>query len=299
MSIRMATTVQSVILGNKVFVGGGDSGGDRDKARTVMVYDLQRDKWNTLPPYNAYWFAMTALNNRLVLAGGRDLETDKPTNKVAILEAEEWAHPYPEMNIARSSTTAVSFNNHIVVAGGTDNQRRCISSVEVLDKTSNLWYIADPLPSGRTAMKSVVVGDMCYLTGGFKHPYNRTKVVYRVNLSELSEEAISSQATSKHTSPWQTVEDTPLFYSTPLSVKGSLLTVGGMNDKDKPSSAIHLFQPCARRWVKVGDLPTARINCASSVLPTAEVIVVGGQDSYSYLKRVEFLTITDSSERLV
>ena len=295
MSLKMSTTVQSVVLGNEVYVGGGDAGGNRDKSRTVMVYDLQRDLWNTLTPYNAYWFAMTTLNSQLVLAGGRCLETDKPTNKVAVLEGEKWAHPYPPMNIARSSSTAVSFNNHIIVAGGTDHQRRRISSVEVLDVNSNRWCKADPLPHGRTAMKSVVVGGMCYLMGGFDHAHSRTKVVHRANLSELSAKAISSQATSNPTSLWQIVDATPLFYSTPLALKGSLLTIGGMNDGDKASSAIYLYQLGMRRWVKVGDLPTARINCTSSVLPNAVAIVAGGQDLYSYLRRVDFLTVTDSS----
>ena len=297
MPFKMGNTVQSVVLRNKVYVGGGDADSDHNRC-TVMVYDITRDQYSTLPQYNAKWFAMTSLNSQLVLAGGYDIATRKVTNQIAVLEADKWTHPYPPMNIARHSSTAVSFNNHIIVAGGYDQGRR-ISSVEVLDLTSNKWSTADPLPGARSSMKSVVVGDMCYLMGGYDHTGNRTKVVHRINVRELSEKAFSmatSQATSNPTSLWKTVQETPLFFSSPLVVKGSLLAVGGRADRYNASTPIHLYQPGTRRWVKVGDLPTARCKFTCSVLPNGEMLVAGGKDStVSYLNRVDFLTLSESS----
>ena len=75
----------------------------------------------------AKWFAMTSLTNRLVLVGGCDSNTC--SNQLAVFESGEWTHPYPPMNIARHFSTAVSFNNHIIVAGGCDDQGRTSSSV--------------------------------------------------------------------------------------------------------------------------------------------------------------------------
>ena len=241
---------------------------------------------------------MTALNNQLVLAGGMEVAARKPTNQIAVLQSDKWGHPYPPMTIARHSSTAVSFNNHIIVAGGRDNQDRLISSVEVLDVTSNRWCIADPLPVGRTEMKSVIVGDVCYNMGGVDHTYH-TKVVHRVNLRELTEKAVSmatSQVTPKPISLWQTEEDTPLFYSAPLVLKQSTLAVGGLDDRFDVSTSIHLYQSGTRRWVKVGDLPTARYDCTCSVLPNGQVLIAGGVDNYyTPLSRVDLLTVTESS----
>ena len=75
-----------------------------------------------------------------------------------------------------------------------------------------------------------------------------------VDLNELITRAVSKLATP---TLWQVTSDTPLNRSNPLSVGGSLLAVGGRDDCLIPSSSIHLYQPDTRRWVKVGDLPTA------------------------------------------
>ena len=74
-------------------------------------------------------------------------------------------------------------------------------------------------------------------------------------------------------SPWQTLIDPPLINSTALVLDGALLTVGGSK-----SSIIHCYQPSNRiqRWVKVGDLPTGRSQCACTVLPNGEIFVAGG-----------------------
>ena len=296
MPFGMGIAVQSVVLGNKVYIGGGSAGSDCDTCK-VMVYDIQRDTYSTLPQYNAYWFAMTALNDQLVLAGGLDLASRKPTNQIAVLQSDKWTRPYPPMTIARHDSTAFSFNNHIIVAGGRVDQGRRISSVEVLDVTSNRWCIADPLPVGRSSIKYVIVGNMCYIIGGYDHTGSHTKVVHKVNLRELTEKAVSitaSPATPEPISLWQTEEDTPLFEFAPLVLKQSMLAVGGRGRYDA-STSIHLYQSGTRRWVKVGDLPTARYTCTCSVLPNGQVLIAGGRDKYFYLSRVDLLTVTESS----
>ncbi len=119
MPIKMGTSIQSVVIGDTVYVGGGSAVNGRDKC-TVMK--LEQDQWTKLPEYTAMWFAMTSFANQLVLVGGYDPRNNKPTNQLAVFESGEWPHPYPPMNIARSHSTAVSFNNHIIIAGGHDDK---------------------------------------------------------------------------------------------------------------------------------------------------------------------------------
>ena len=107
------------------------------------VMKLEQDQWSELLKYAVRWFAMTSVANRLVLVGGYDKGNEKSTNQLlAVFESGEWTHPYPPMNIA---STAVSFNNHIIVAGGKDDGKRLTSSVEVLDVASRRWCIAQSL----------------------------------------------------------------------------------------------------------------------------------------------------------
>ncbi len=284
MPIKMGTTVQSVVIGDTVYVGGGGAGNNRDMC-TVMK--LEQYQWTKLPEYTAYWFAMTSLANRLVLVGGIDLRNNKPTNQLAVFESGEWTHPYPPMNIARDTSTAVSFNNHIIVAGGYDVKVR-ISSVEVLDVASRRWYIAQSLPNPRSELKSTLIGSTLYLMGGYKHT-SPTKTVHHIDLDELIAKALSNLDTP---TLWQTLHEVPLLYSAPLSVGRSLLAVGGRDDRANPSSSIHLYQPDTRRWVKVGDLPTARYNCTCSVLPSGEVVVAGGKTATTIIQTVDFFCVS-------
>ncbi len=114
-----------------------------------------------------------------------------------------------------------------------------------------------------------------------------TKTVNHVDLNELIAKAVSNLDTP---TLWQTIEDTPLVFSAPLSIGRSLLAVGGADDGLITSSSIHLYQPDTRRWVKVGDLPTARDRCTCSVLPSGEVIVAGGTDENRFINAVDFLS---------
>ncbi len=242
---------------------------------------LEQNRWTKLPEYTTMLFSMTSLANRLVLVGGGQLIPLQlqASNQLAVFESGEWTHPYPPMNMGRYCATAVSFNNHIIVAGGHDDNGRI--SVEVLDVASRRWYIAQSLPHPQNNMASVLVEKRhLYLMGG-----DNCKTVH---LNELVAKAISCLDTP---SLWQTIEDTPLEMSSPLSIGRSLLAVGGHDDKSNPSSSIHLYQPDTRRWVKVGDLLIAQYSCTCSVLPSGEIIVAGGMTD-SFTNMVDFLSIS-------
>ena len=289
MPIKMGISIQSVVIGQSLYVGGGGAASDHDMC-TVMKFDLQRNEWTKLPQYSVKYFAITSFANQLVLTGGRDPVTAKPTNQIAVFTSGRWTNPYPPMNIARDSSTAVSCNKYIIVASGYDDQEYTSSrSVEMLDVPLLRWYIAESLPNPRSSVKSTLIGNTLYLMGGWDHTGTPTKMVHKVDLNELITRAVSKQATP---TLWQMLSDTPLKLSAPLNVGGSLLAVGGLDGN--PSSSIHLYQPDTRRWVKVGDLPTARYNCTCSVLPSGKVIVAGGYNGRSSISTVDFLSISNA-----
>ena len=290
MPIKIKSTVQSIVINDCVYIGGGYTGNNVDNS-TVLKLDLQRYEWTKLPLYKASFFAMTSYANQLVLVGGQDINTRKLTNRIVLFasESRRWTR-MPPMNIARSWSTAVNFNNYIIVAGGLGRRGRT-SSVEVLDATSRKWHIAESLPNPCTLMKSTQIENTLFLMGGYDH-VNPTKAVYKVNLNELIMKAIFNQATQPL---WLNVEDTPFEFSAPLNVGGSLIAVGGRDESNDhyhrySSSSIHLYQPDTRRWVKVGDLPTARYNCTCSILPSGEVIVIG--DEIGGVSTVDILLIS-------
>lgn len=282
MLFEMSGGVQSVVIKEGVFVGGGKARNHHDEC-TVMRLDLQQYQWTTLPQYSARYFAMAALKDQLALIGGYNLVSLKLTNMISVFDSGKWTHPYPSMNIARCSSTAVYFSSHIIVAGGYDKQGLA-SSVEVLDVESRSWHFVNPLPNPRAELKSTQIGDMFYLMGGLDQT-GETKVVFAANVTVLIE---SKQATP---TPWQAIGTTPLEQSSPLNADGSLFAVGGHDDYNS-RSFIFRYMNDTMRWVKVGNLPSVRYNCTCLLLPMGDVLVAGGQTAVGeYTCTVDVLSI--------
>ena len=273
MPFSMAQSIQAVVIGGNVYVGGGLKF-DRSKRTTVMVYSLRTGSWRTLPPYETWQFGMAAVNNQLVMVGGT---TGKVTNVLGVWgeESQTWTHPFPEMPTPRKSLSVVSYQNWLIVAGGKNERSSHSKKVELLDTLSGQWYEGSPLPNACSSMSSTINGNMWYLSSGYSSEGAPNRHVLSVCLDELISQAVSQSADATASpstpSPWQTLTDLPLTYSTVLILNGALLAVGGHE-----TSAIHHYQPSSRSWIKVGDLPTARWDCACTILPSGEILVAGG-----------------------
>ena len=283
-----------VVFKEKVYIGGGGASSDRDK-RTVVVYDPKRDSCNTLPPYAYKWFSMVVVNDQLVLVGGMELPTNKMTNKLGVWneQSKRWTHPLPPMTTACNSPSVATHNRWLVVMGGLGySDETAPSRVEILDTIESLqWYQAASLPHPCNRVPSATIGNMCYLLGGFLTVIEPSKKVLSVCLDDLISQAVSqpaSASTPPTPSPWKSLPDTPLIYSTALAFNGALLAVGG---KHLGSSAIHVYQPSSNRWVKAGELPTERCDSSCVVLPNGEVLVAGGGYGDKTRQKLEIASI--------
>ena len=278
MPFAMDNGIQAVVIGDDVYVGGGYSAYGR--ADTVMVYSLQTGSWRILPvpPYESRYFGMAVINNQLVLVGGESRSTGRATNVLSVWDqrSQTWTHPFPVMPTGQQSPMArvhkpmaISYQKWLIVAGGNVGGARS-DKVELLDSGSGQWYEGPPLPGKYSEMSSAINGNMWYLSGGFSS-LEANKHVLSVCLDELISQAVSQSTTPSRPSPWQTLPEPPLTFSTALVLNGALLTVGGWD-----SSSIHLYQPGRRSWVKVGDLPAELWSCACTTLPSGEIFVAGG-----------------------
>ena len=267
----MSNNIQAIVIGDNIYVGGGSA--LLWKSPIVMVYSLASESWSKLPPHKTEWFGMAAVNNQLVLVGGN--MHDEVTGILAMWDegSRTWSHPFPKMPTPRYSPSVISYQKWLVVAGGKTGRDSHSNKVEILDTPSGQWYEGSPIPSVCSEMSSAINGNMWYLSRGLTSDIVANKHVFCVCLDELISQALSQLATSPPIpSPWQILTDPPLTHSTVLVLNGALLTVGGIG-----SSAIHYYQPSSRSWVKVGNLPTERRQCACIVLPNGEIFVVGGR----------------------
>ena len=292
MPFGMGDYVQSVVMQGRVYVGGG--GARYANNYTVMEYDISSGKWTELPPYRARYFAMTGIDNQLVLVGGREHNGYSKVLGVWRAESKEWTHPYPDMPTAHAHCSAVVYNEWLAVAGGLVDVGM-LSSVEVMNTDSKQWYAGPPTPAPWSHMKRGIVGDTCYFIGGLTGQFIGTPptVVYSVSLPALISQlsSLDSRERGKQHQIWKEIHGLQTTYSTPLSIRGSLLAVGGRDKDDKAVSAILLYQPDTGEWVKVGDLPNPRYNCTCAMITDTEMLVAGGDDNYHKSRRCDIALI--------
>jgi len=267
--------LKSVTVGQKVFVGGGDtdlSGYDDEQCHTVYQYHPPTDQWERLTRYEYMYFAMAILTDKLTLVGGCTPQC-KMTNQIAVWETEGWTHPYPPMATPRYSPAVATYDRCLVVAGGM-KLGVPLDTVEVLNTTSRQWLSTSPLPVKCYNMTSAIVNHELFLMGG-----TLTTGALTVSLPS----AITNTSTK-----WHSIHAPPLEGSAAIAASGSVLAIGGFHGSIyNTAKAIYVYQPVTNDWEKVGDLPFARSNCSCTLLPSGEILIVGGRHSTGYTSRVD------------
>ena len=122
MPYYMSGSIQAIVIGDKVYVGGGYTPSP-EIDYIVMVYSLASGSWSKLPPHKTRWFGMAAVNNQLILVGGNtemSYYTNKATGILAMRDKESrtWTCPFPEMPTPWYLQSVVSYQKWLVVAGG-------------------------------------------------------------------------------------------------------------------------------------------------------------------------------------
>lgn len=279
---------QAVIFKGKIYVGGGSTSAENiDQYAVVTCYDAELNQWTALPGYSYVFFAMTMINEQLVLIGGRQPHTAKTTNTVGVWSesVRRWTYgvkipPMCVLQTARDAATAIAYNNRwLIVVGGRDDAYRSLSEVDVIDVTNHQSYFGPPLPQTAHKMSAAVIGNTLVLLGGADSHSMVLNKVFSINLDDLISRAVSFRFAGASTSPWQSLPNTPVVLSTALAFNGNLLAIGGnkhiqgdlVNEK-----YIHLFDPSTQTWVEAGQLLVDRHSCACAVLPTGEMFLAGG-----------------------
>ena len=284
MPFNMTDYPQVVVMGEKVYIGGRLAK-ETSSSQTVIVYDSKVDKWSTLPPYEWILFGMAAVNNQLVLIGGIHCVKEMRTAQLRVWNGK-WTKAFTPMPTARLSPSAITYIKWLVVVGGRlERVRAKLSNVEILDTTSDQWYRCAPLPQPCSSISlSATVGNMCYALGGFASNHRGSTKAFSICLDDLISQAVSQPASASAPptpSPWQALPDTPLKYSTAISVDGALFAVGGLENTE-PSTSLHLYRPSSKNWVQlVGVLPHGRETCACAAIDR-KILFAGGSSRSSF-----------------
>ena len=262
-----------------VYVGGGVTR-SHDDGYLIQQYSPTDDTWYTLPPAPVRWFGMGDLNGQLVIVGGVTRQ-GVVTGKVHTLNSskQKWVESIAPMPTARDFSAVYSQPSCLTVVGGRDQRNTHLSDVEIFMPHISQWHKASPAPSPLYNRTTTVINNKCFIA-----EYSSTKV-YQLCVS-LQQTTTDSSNTPQVITEWTNICDLPRSGCGLGSINGCLLAVGG-GVWPNYITTIHGFSPIANTWKTVGELPEPRCDCTTVLLPTGELLVMGGGDGpYSFTNKV-------------
>ena len=244
-------------------------------ARTgVHAHHVDEDKWTSLPDCTQRYIGFAVINSLLTAVGGVKSPSDEPTNTLTSLREGKWVELLPPMstNRVRPAVVTTDNNNHVIVAGGQAEFRggTSLTTVEVLNCSSLQWTSVYDLPKPLSYIAATICNSRIYC---FDWHYAAYTCTVDSLLSSSQSLTADTHTDSQTTSPqmWRALPDVPTGWSTPASLCGQLVAVGG-----EGVSTIHQYNMTSGSWEAIGSKPTARYDSLVVVLPGDKMLVVGG-----------------------
>ena len=279
---------KTTIINGKVYCGGGVAA----DGYTIYCYEPSQDKWTPLPPLPVRYFGLGQVNGDLVAVGGTTMTADKRmiqcdnirSYEVATYnkQSQRWEWTIPPMPTARHSPGVLSLQSALVVAGGYTLPDDFASAVEIFKPDKSQWYRTDPLPVDCYDVSLATTGNTCYMLGGYKEPTNLNQALF-ASVDDLLRNAVPvDQYTHSDTqSAWKTLPNTPTYRPAAAVLAGHLIAVGG-NETSKGGAdkkEVYMYSSITDSWIYISNLPAPLSDISVNVLPSEEIIVVGGKST--------------------
>ena len=244
----------------------------------VYSYTVPENKWTKLPQCKYEFFAMAVINDALTTIGGCNRQR-AVTNTLLSLSGSSWEEVLPPMTTMRMRTAAANTPILLVVAGGRQSYYgQCpVATVEVLNTETLQWSTASSMPETVSFPTLTTCGGCIYFA-------NKGNKVFSSSMEDL----LKSTSSSDGGSVWTRLANIPTpQMSTLATVRGRVLAIGGRDDGN-PTGAIHCCDVATNSWSVIGEMPTPRFVVLTAVLPSNELVVVGGKGT-----RLRSLTTTE------
>ena len=268
---------QCVLLQDKIYIGGYTSSWESDASLFISSTDL--NSWSQVTTPTCH-YGLTTYHSQVVLVGGMEPDTRMATNKLWTLKGEmNWQLSLPPMPTSRYYSSALNTGSPecLVVSGGTASGVFYVNVVEILK--DNEWSSVQPLPKACSRLKSTLHKGRLYLMGGYEQGLS----VFHCKLESLLNED-HTQEMSHSSGLWSELQ-IYLGFSSPSSFANQLISTGGYLFSTL-SSTICAYSPHTLSWLHVGNLPIGLRNTATIVLPTGELVVLGGWGASKWSNRV-------------
>ena len=290
----------ALVIARNVYVCGG---GCRDvaSARVVQVYDLDKATWTKLPPAPQYNSEAAAINNQLVLIGGREASSYTITNMVSTWTGQGWQQDIPAMPTKRARPGVTTYNTYLMVAGGkAEDNQTILSSIDVMDTTTRQWYTPANLQFPRpmcTMQITVSATHICVASAGITYDATTNTAASSTSVWELPVSTLSKVLVGEDSGPhqWTEIAPTPHYKSALLQDTAHPLAVGGRDYSYQSTTDIAVYDRHSNKWSSVGQLLEPRTWCTVVSLSRCSFLVCGGlsdpRDINTKLSSVEVVSV--------
>ena len=263
----------------------------------IYAYSISEDKWSRLKSSDREDFGMVVVGDKLTTVGGR--HGGMATNTLLCLSRKnspemKWEGLLPPMPTERVRPAAVTTPTHLVVAGGrTKLFGDGLSTVEVLNLQTLQWGAASSSPSELQCPDMTLCSGQLYLTEV------QDSTTFSCSAEELVKSCNPSSAKSSDHGPvWTKITADSVPNKTSLAAQdGRVLAVGGIHgissSRTKITGAIHCYNGGTDAWSAVGEMPTPRYAALVAVLPSQELVVVGGWERKPGSKAISQCKVTE------
>ena len=280
-SKQMRRSADAITDGFKVYIR-------RSHVKEVHIFNLRSEQWDETPMYcEHYRSSLVIVDTKIIAVGGTSNNADgfpcsnelmhiSPTGNTV------WKHMKHPRSRATSITCQYGEKNLLVVAGGEHPVGIILTTVEVLNITTNTWSNACPLPETRYSCSAAIVMDSIYLLGGWKGREKATREVLRCTIDSLLKSCNSP-------SPDQTWEnlatELPVAQATCVSFNNQLLTFGGTWCYcyncycNRPTRDIYTYDEENEDFECIGSTPIAQYLCFACVFEGNKIFVAGGAEN--------------------
>ena len=233
----------------------------------LYSYTVLENKWTKLPECNYEYFAIAVINNALTTIGGMD-HRGALTNTLLSISGMLWEEVLPPMPTKRMYPAAANTPTHLVVAGGSRSLLPIgiIATIEVLNTETLQWSTASSLPEAVSYQypQMTTCGGCLYLADDKSKAFSCAVEDLLTNSSDGS-------------SVWTRLASIPVQQDSSLAtLRGRVLAIGGRDGAGNPTGAIHCYDEATNSWSVIGEIPTPRSLVLTAVLPSNELVAVGG-----------------------
>jgi N-acetylneuraminic acid mutarotase len=270
----------TLLLNGKVLVAGGIGGSDNyNILSSAELYDPTTGRWSYTGGLRTsrYLCTATLLSDGRVLITGGYTHTDPPnfgvTNTAELYDpgSGTWS-PTGNLTGPRAWHTATLLRSgKVLVAGGATNDITSIA--ELWDPVTGIWTATGSLTTARYGHTATLLQDGNVLIAGGSDDGDLWTTLDSV---ELYDPVAGTWTSIDSLTTGRVLDRATLLPSGKVLASGGYTR--GYNSPPTSLNSAELYDPATRNWSYTGSLNRARNSHTTTLLPSGQVLVAGGDD---------------------